>query len=75
MRDNIKGKALTETTFYVLLSVFTPRHGYAMMQFIEQETAGRLSLGAGTLYGAINALLKRGGWSRTERRTAERRSM
>ena len=60
MRDNIKGKALTETTFYVLLSVFTPRHGYAMMQFIEQETAGRLSLGAGTLYGASNALLKKG---------------
>lgn len=60
MRDNIKGGALTETTFYVLLSVFTPRHGYGMMQFIEQETSGRLALGAGTLYGAINALLKKG---------------
>ena len=29
------------------------------MQFIEKETNGRVTLGAGTLYGAINALLKK----------------
>lgn len=26
------------------------------MQFIEEKTGGRLSLGAGTLYGALNSL-------------------
>ena len=52
MRDNAKGGALTEVTFYILLALYTPRHGYAVMQFIEEKTAGRLSLGAGTLYGA-----------------------
>lgn len=60
VRDNVKGGALTETTFFVLLAVFTPNHGYGIMQFIEKETHGRLSLGAGTLYGAINTLLKKG---------------
>lgn len=36
--------------------VYTPKHGYAVMQFVEEKTGGRLSLGAGTLYGALNSL-------------------
>lgn len=31
------------------------------MQFIEKETGGRVVLGAGTLYGVINALVKKNG--------------
>ena len=60
MRDNVNGGALTEVTFYILLSLYTPKHGYAVMQFIEEKTAGRLLLGAGTLYGALNSLKKKG---------------
>jgi len=60
MRDNVKGGALTEVTFYILLSLYTPKHGYAVMQFIEEKTGGRLSLGAGTLYGALNSLQEKG---------------
>lgn len=60
MRDNLKGGALTETTFLILLSVFNPNHGYGIMQFIESKTNNRLSLGAGTLYGALNTLEKKG---------------
>ena len=59
MRDNVKGGALTETTFFILLAVYSPNHGYGIMQFIENKTEGRLSLGAGTLYGAISTLLKK----------------
>jgi DNA-binding PadR family transcriptional regulator len=59
MRDNVKGRALTETTFLILLSVYTTNHGYEMIKFIESETKGRVILGAGTLYGAINTLLKK----------------
>ncbi|MDR0948484.1 MAG: PadR family transcriptional regulator [Lachnospiraceae bacterium] len=59
MRDNRSGGALTETTFLILLSTYTPNHGYAIMQFIERETNGRVLLGAGTLYGAINSLLEK----------------
>ena len=60
MRDNVKGGALTEVTFFILLSLYTPKHGYAIMQFIEDQTAGRLTLGAGTLYGALNSLQDKG---------------
>ena len=50
---------MTETTFLVLLATYRPNHGYGIMQFIEKETNGRVVLGAGTLYGAINALIKK----------------
>ncbi|MFQ9831085.1 MAG: PadR family transcriptional regulator [Oscillospiraceae bacterium] len=60
MRDNVKGGALTEVTFYILLSLYTQKHGYAVMQFIEEKTGGRLLLGAGTLYGALNSLQEKG---------------
>lgn len=63
MRDNVKGGALTEVTFFILLSLYTPKHGYAIMQFVEEKTEGRLNIGAGSLYGAINALLEKG-WIR-----------
>ncbi len=60
MRDHVKGGALTEVTFYILLSLYSPKHGYAVMQFIEEKTGGRLCLGAGTLYGALNTLQEKG---------------
>lgn len=60
MRDYVKGGALTEVTFFILLSLYTPKHGYAIMQFIEEKTDGRLSLGAGTLYGALTSLQNKG---------------
>lgn len=60
MRDNTKGGALTEVTFYILLSLYQPKHGYAVMQFIENKTNGRLLLGAGTLYGALTSLQNKG---------------
>ncbi|MDK2866847.1 MAG: hypothetical protein PWP51_1447 [Clostridiales bacterium] len=59
MRDHAKGGALTETTFLVLLAVYQPNHGYGIMQFIDSETNGRVVLGAGTLYGALNTLVKK----------------
>ncbi len=60
MRDNVTGGALTEVTFYILLSLYRPRHGYSIMQYIEEKTSGRLKLGAGTLYGALNSLCEKG---------------
>lgn len=60
MKDQVKGGALTEVTFYIMLSLYTPRHGYAIMQFISEKTGGRLRLGAGTLYGALNTLEEKG---------------
>lgn len=60
MKDNVKSGALTEVTFFILLSLYAPKHGYAIMQFVEEKTKGRLVLGAGSLYGAINTLTEKG---------------
>ena len=60
MKDNVKSGALTEVTFFILLALYEPKHGYAIMQFIDEKTGGRLVLGAGSLYGAINTLTEKG---------------
>lgn len=52
--------ALTEAVYYILLSLHTPLHGYGIMQRVEQLSAGRVRLAAGTLYGALESLLKKG---------------
>jgi DNA-binding PadR family transcriptional regulator len=59
MPESFDRGALTEAVFYILLSLHKPMHGYAIMQNIERITKGRVALGAGTLYGAINALLQK----------------
>ncbi|MBQ8238229.1 MAG: PadR family transcriptional regulator [Oscillospiraceae bacterium] len=52
--------ALTESTYYILLSLHTPRHGYGIMQQTQALSGGRIRLAAGTLYGALNALCEKG---------------
>ena len=52
--------ALTEATYYILLSLVSPRHGYGIMQLTEELSGGRVRLAAGTLYGALNALSSKG---------------
>ena len=59
MPESIERGALTEAVFYILLSLHEPTHGYAIMQNIEKLTDGRVVLGPGTLYGAINALVQK----------------
>jgi DNA-binding PadR family transcriptional regulator len=48
---------LTEALFYILLAVRTPNHGYGIIQDVSEMTNGRVTLGPGTLYGAINSML------------------
>ena len=55
--------ALTESTYYILLSLVKARHGYGIMQMAEQLSGGRIRLAAGTLYGALTALCDKG-WIR-----------
>jgi DNA-binding PadR family transcriptional regulator len=51
---------LTETSFYVLISLLEPLHGYGIMQKVEKLSHGRILFGPGTLYGAINNLQSMG---------------
>lgn len=63
MRDYQSGGALTEVSLCILLSLYQPRHGYAIMQHLQEKSNGRLLLGAGTLYGAL-ATLEKKNWIR-----------
>lgn len=51
---------MTETAFYILLSLTTPRHGYGIIKHVEDLTAGRLVLGSGTVYGTLIKMQKDG---------------
>ncbi len=50
---------ITESTYYILLSLLKPNHGYGIIQKVEELTNHRVVLGPGTLYGAINTLLEK----------------
>ena len=52
--------ALTESTYYILLALYTPQHGYGIMQQTERLSGGRVRLAAGTLYGALTSLCEKG---------------
>ncbi len=52
--------SLTEALFYILLSVRRPNHGYGIIQEVAELTHGRVNLGPGTLYGALNSMVERG---------------
>lgn len=54
-----RNQPLTEAVYYILLSLQRPLHGYGIMQNVNSLTGGRVNIGAGTLYGAINTLLKK----------------
>lgn len=54
-----KNLPLTETVYYVLLALIEPAHGYAIMQKVEELSGGQVRLAAGTMYGAIENLLKK----------------
>ena len=59
-RDMSVETALTETTYYILLSLYSPRHGYGIIQETERLSGGRIRLAAGTLYGALNSMCDKG---------------
>ena len=47
---------LTEATYYILLALVTPKHGYAVMQEAEEISQGTIRLAPGTIYGAFTTL-------------------
>lgn len=47
---------LSESTFYIMLSLVEPMHGYGIMQNVENISGGQVKIGPGTLYGAFTSL-------------------
>jgi DNA-binding PadR family transcriptional regulator len=60
-RDIEERAPLSTAAFQILLALADgDRHGYGVMQEIEQRTEGRVRLGPGTLYGALKRMLDDG---------------
>jgi DNA-binding PadR family transcriptional regulator len=52
---------LPPATFHILIALAREdRHGYAVIQDVEQRTNGELRLSAGTLYRSIQRMLEQG---------------
>ena len=52
---------LTSAQFHILLTLAEgARHGYGIMQEVEERTEGTLELGPGTLYRSLKQLMARG---------------
>ena len=49
---------LTEATYYIMLSLIEPLHGYGVMQRVETISQGTVKVGPGTLYGVFSNLEK-----------------
>ena len=65
--------ALTESIYYILLRLHKKAHGYVLMKDIMEMTNGRVNLGAGTLYGALDTLQKKGWIKQTDEQSMDRK--
>ena len=63
---------MTETMYYILLSLTEPRHGYGIFLHTKELTKGRLHLGAGTIYNSL-ARLERDGLITLSSQTVRRK--
>ena len=52
----IKYLPLSEATYFVMISLVDPLHGYGIMQHIEKISQGSVTGGPGTLYGILSTL-------------------
>lgn len=49
---------ITESMFYIMAALTKPRHGYAIMNLIEETTKGAITIGPASMYTIIKKLLK-----------------
>lgn len=49
---------LSETAYYIFISLNIPRHGYGIIKYVEELTEGRIILGSGTIYTTLGKMKK-----------------
>ncbi|WP_416327723.1 PadR family transcriptional regulator [[Eubacterium] hominis] len=69
--NTLDSEQLTDSMYYILLSLLEERHGYAIMKFIEDLTHGNVAMGPGTLYTLLKKLSK-AGWIQLTSATDDR---
>ena len=47
---------MTESGFYILFCLRQPQHGYGISRQVKELTGGAVSIGAGTMYGALSKM-------------------
>lgn len=58
--ETFEAGELTDTSFYILLTLQEARHGYLIMKKIEELTSGKVSIGPASMYTTIKKLLNAG---------------
>ena len=51
---------MTETAYYILLSLAQPRHGYGIILHVAEITNERITLVSGTVYGTLTKFQNKG---------------
>ncbi|MFE5323099.1 PadR family transcriptional regulator [Paenibacillus sp. NPDC056579] len=54
--NSLTAEQLTDSAYYIMLSLLSPRHGYGIMKYIEELTDGEVTIGPATLYTLIKKL-------------------
>jgi DNA-binding PadR family transcriptional regulator len=54
---SLKKGELTDTYYYILLSLMEPKHGYLIMKAVERISKNTFSIGPASLYTSIKKLL------------------
>lgn len=54
-------KKMSDSMYYMMLALTTPRHGYGVMKHVEGITSGESKIGPGTLYTNLTKM-EENGW-------------
>ena len=54
-------KKMSDSMYYMMLSLTTPQHGYGVMKHVEELTKGETKIGPGTLYTNLTKM-EENGW-------------
>ena len=49
---------LSETAYYIILSLDVPKHGYGIIKHVSNLTNNRIKLGSGTIYTTLGKMKK-----------------
>lgn len=59
MTKNIEPEyQLTDSSYYILLALLEPKHGYGIMKYVEELTNGEFIIGPATLYTTLKKMQK-----------------
>ncbi|WP_205694251.1 PadR family transcriptional regulator [Clostridium manihotivorum] len=56
-KNSIESEQLTDTTYYILLCLTEPAHGYALMSKIQEISSGTFDVGPASMYTNLKKLL------------------